>query len=242
MYVRFGNMRMEEIEEALGIKFTEEHTSFFKETHVDKVSDMQSNIYKIPGNTWHAFELPMLQIHCGSKKMCTQVTEIIKSYMTDGGFPKEGAKIGLTHESLEEEKFGYAERKQIEDKGLEVYSVNYGSENPHKQVKFFMKVRETEAGNIFLQEIKHKENPDKFRMYVPNIDSKAVSQTYAKNPDGTFKEDENGRYIVLSEEDLKPIRRKKNPENIYYTEGKYVIGKGYEKTPMTIWDGKPIQL
>ena len=93
MYVSFGNMRMEEIEEALGIKFTEEHTSFLKETHVDKVSDMQSNIYKIPGNTWHAFELPMLQIHCGSKKMCTQVTEIIKSYMTDGASRKKELKL-----------------------------------------------------------------------------------------------------------------------------------------------------
>ena len=46
MYVSFGNMRMEEIEEALGIKFTEEHTSFLKETHVDKVSEMQSNKVK----------------------------------------------------------------------------------------------------------------------------------------------------------------------------------------------------
>ena len=242
MYVRLGNVKMEEIEQALGIKFTEEHSAFLKETHVDKVSEMQNNNYKIPGNTWHAFELPVLQIHCGSKKMCTQITEIIKSYMNDGGFPKESAKIGLTHELLEKEKFGYAERRQMIEQGLEVYIVNYGSENTYKQVKFFLKVRETPAGNIFLQEMKQKMNPEKFRMYVPNLDEKEVSQTYAKNPDGTLKEDENGKYIVLSEEDLKPIRKKKNPENIYYIDGEYVIGKGYTKAQMTIWDGTPVQL
>lgn len=242
MYVRLGNVKINGIESTLGIKFSEEHTAFLKETHVDKVSESGYSNYKIPGNTWHAFELPMLQIHCGSKKMATKITEILKTYMIDGCFPKDGARIGITHETLEEEKFGYNERKQVEEKGLEVYVVNYGNEDTYKQVKFFMKIRETAAGNIFLQEIQKKENPEKFRMYVPNLNEKEVSRTYAKNSDGTIKEDENERYIVLSEEDLKPIRRKKNPENIYYTEGEYVIGKSYEKTAMTLWDGKPIQL
>lgn len=132
--------------------------------------------------------------------------------MTEGKFPKEGAKIGITNETLEEEQFGYEQRQQMINEGLEVY---VGVETFERQlrdtVKFYVKTKETKAGNIFLQEIQKKRDLDCYlnSLVVPNVNKPATTNQYEMNENGSFAEVENGNFIVTGQTTVPPIRKKK---------------------------------
>lgn len=238
MFLRLGNVSVNEIEVALGIKFTDEHRQLLESTRQQQVSETNNPNYKIPKDTWHAFELPMLQVHCGSKKFAQVITDILKSYMIDGGFPKKGAKIGITNETLEEEQFGYEERQQMINEGLEVYvGVETYERHLRDTVKFYVKTKETKAGNIFLQEVQKKRHGDYYlnNLVVPNVNKPATINQYEMNEDGSFAEDENGDFIVTGQTTVPPIRKKKREDN------EYVIKNYTSVIELKLWDGKPIK-
>lgn len=238
MSLRLGNVSVNEIEVALGIKFTDEHRQLLENTRQQKVSETNNPNYKIPKDTWHAFELPVLQIHCGSKKFAQVIIDIIKSYMIDGGFPKEGAKIGITSEILEEEQFGYEEKQQMINEQLEVYvGVETSERYLRDTVKFYVKTKETKAGNIFLQEVEKKSNSDYLnRMVVPNLNKPVTINQYKMNEDYSLAEDENGDFIVIGQTTVPPIRKKKREDN------EYVIKNYTSVIQLKLWDGKPVKI
>lgn len=238
MYLRLGNVRLDEINSLLGIQMSTEDYEWFKSSRVDQVSHSQDKNYKIPQMTWHAFELPMLQIHAGSRKMANEITERLKKYMNDGAFPKEGAKIGITSEVLEEEKFGYTEKTRMIEENLEVYT---GIRNPDgvcSRVVFFVKTRETKSGNVFFQEVKAVANPEtrykRETSYVPNFDEKETDNVYKTDENGNYVK-ENGDYVLLGTTPKKEIRRKRNAEN------KYSVGDNYNPLEIELWNGNPIK-
>lgn len=236
-YVRFGNLSVSELEFRLGISFNEEHKAFLNETRTN-IADFKNE--ENAGNLWHAFDAPFT-IHCGSKKLFDQVCEILKSYMVDGGFPKEGAKIGLSHDTLEEEKFGYTERQSMLNENLEVYvaTVNHKSmfegHDPRTETKFFQVVKETSAGNIFLQELQTTRSPGYTNLtIIPKIGVPAQTHTYKKDSSGDWVKGEDGFYIIESSTQIAPIRKKRNEENVY------TIKDRYAETTLVKWDGQPI--
>lgn len=240
MYLRLGNVKIDEICSKLGIVMTQEDYEWFKKTQTNKVSESDHRVnYKIPTMTWHAFELPSLQIHAGSKKMAKELTARIMKYMNDGAFPKEGAKIGITSEVLEEEKFGYTEKTRMIDENLEVYA---GIRNPDgvcPRVVFFVKTRETKSGNIFLQEMNSTVDPEtRFKresFYVPNLDEKGTDTVYKVDENGNYVK-ENDDYVKLGTTQKKEIRRKRNAEN------KYSMGDNYNPLEIELWNGNSIGL
>ena len=97
MGFRLGNLKINEVVSRLGIQLSDEDSKWFKESRVDKVSDQFNNNYEIPKNTWHAFDLPSLQIHDGSKRMANEIMSKLKVYMVDGRFPGSVASLGISY-------------------------------------------------------------------------------------------------------------------------------------------------
>lgn len=236
-YVRFGNLSVSELESRLGVSFSEEHLTFLNETRTN-IADFKNE--ENAANLWHAFDAPFT-IHCGSKKLFNKMCEVLKSYMVDGGFPKEGAKIGLSHDTLEEEKFGYIERQRMLNENLEVYvaTVNHKSmfegHDPRTETKFYVVAKETKAGNLFLQELSQIRSEGYTNLkIVPNFDVPAHYNTYKRDEDGNMIADENGRYTVEASTQVAPIRKKRNETN------EYTMKDYYSETTLVKWDGQPL--
>ena len=224
--VRLGNLTLNELAGRLGIELSEEHKAFLTSTRVDKVSDSLDKNYKIPANTWHAFDLPRTQVHAGSKKMAKKMMDILREYMVDGSFPGEVSRLVFTFDLLEEEKFGYAERKQVEEGGHEVY-YGYNDEAYSKVIRYFVKTRETEAGNVFFQEVRAKFDGnygwEEGALAVPNVDEKEQERVY----------DRKTRTFSDEKVDKKEVRKKKQEND------SYVIKEHNNNVKLTRWDGNP---
>lgn len=235
-----GNLTLNELTKRLGIELTEEHKDFLEVSRVDKVSDSYVKNYKIAPDTWHAFDLPRTQVHAGSKKMANEISNIFKQYMVDGAFPGDVASLIVTYEMLEEEEeFGYDVRKRIEEEGIEVYfgynnNTNKSkSEYPDKRARFFVKTRETAAGNIFLQEVNIESKSSRcfYTKVIPDLENKKTESIFKKDKDGFTIWDENGYPIKISERPTKEIRKKIRQDNTY------LINEFGETTELTKWDG-----
>lgn len=238
--IRFGNLTLNELTKRLGIELTEEHKGFLEASRVDQVSDSGVKNYKIAPDTWHAFELPKTQIYAGSKKMAYEIFNILKQYMIDGAFPGDVASLIFTHEILEEEEFGYDVKKRIEEEGIEVYfgyNNNTNKSEYPERARFFVKTRETAAGNIFLQEINIEHNNDKSWRYdydtkvIPDLENKKLEFIYKKDKDDLTILDENGDLIKIGERFTKEIRKKIRHDNTY------LIKEFGATTELTKWDG-----
>lgn len=235
---RLGNLTLNELTKRLGIELTEEHKGFLEASRVDKVSDSGVKNYKIAPDTWHAFKFPKTQIYAGSKKMANEVANILEQYMVDGAFPGDVASLIFTHEILEEEEFGYDVRKRIEEEGIEVYfgyNNNINKSEYPERARFFVKTRETVAGNIFLQEVNIKQNNDESWEYdtkvVPDLENKKLEFIYKKDKDDFTILDENGYLIKFEERFTKEIRKKICHDNTY------LIKEFGATTELTKWDG-----
>lgn len=68
-----GNLTINQIENELGIEFTDEHKKLLTETHQDKVN------IPLEKGKWHCFYLPFYFV-CSDKEMAEQWVEIFKSY------------------------------------------------------------------------------------------------------------------------------------------------------------------
>ena len=236
--IRLGNLTLNELTERLGIELTEEHKGFLEASRVDQVSKSGVKNYKIAPDTWHAFDLPRTQIYAGSKKTANEIINILKQYMVDGAFPGDVASLAFTHEVLEEEEFGYDVRKRIKEEGIEVYFGYNNNTNKAEYpeiARFFVKTRETAAGNMFLQEINIEHNNDKSWSYdtkvIPDLENKKLESIYKKDKDGFTIWDENGDPIKIGERFTKEIRKKIRQDNTY------LIKEFGATTELTKWDG-----
>lgn len=239
-YLRLGNLKIKEIESYLGIKFTSEHLDILESSRVDKVSETDNSNFKIGKYEWHAFELPTVQIHCGSQEFAETMKVIISSYMTDGSFPNK-VRIGITNEVLEEEEFGYAERQNMIENNLEIYvgkKVSKSDDYSYSTIQFFVKTKETAAGNIFLQQVSIKKSPNYFsdNLVVPNVEEVASYPLYGKDVSGIYITDENELPVIIGYEPIKPIRKKKTENDTYKVEDMFYL------TTINKWDGKPVKM
>lgn len=78
MGIYLGNLTVEQIEERLGIVFSEEERSELK-------SSRQANASNIAADKWHCFDIPFM-IVCGSYAVAERLKEILTPYaskMTD---------------------------------------------------------------------------------------------------------------------------------------------------------------
>ena len=236
MGFRLGNLKLNEVVSRLGIQLSDEDRKWFEESRVDKVSDQFNNNYEIPKNTWHAFDLPSLQIHAGSKHMANEIMSKLKVYMVDGRFPGSVASLGISHEILEEERFGYNERKMMEDEDLAIY-YGYYEDDFSKEVRFYVKTRETSAGNILLQEVEktiEDSNWTEHRKAVPNVLNKKQETIYKRDENGKLEWIDNG-LIPIGRESVKEIRRKKNDKD------EYVVKENSTNIPLKRWTGEPLE-
>lgn len=233
MYIRLGNLTINQVADRLGITLTIKDRQWFKESRMDKVSDEHNAKYKIPSDTWHAFDSPSLQIHAGSQKMAKEVLSRLEAYLVDGSFPGELKSLSITHEFLEEEKFGYNQRKKMEDENLEIY-VGYYKSVIAEEVRFFIKTRETKAKNIFLQEL---DIVTEGRYYsgqaVPNILKKKEETIYKTNEEGMLVW-EGDNLIPIGKEQKAEIRRKRNSNE------EYKIEESFKHFTIERWDGQPV--
>ena len=72
MSIMLGNLTVEQIEERLNIKFTEEHKKELRETWQQKAENIK------PGK-WHFFDIPLVMA-CGDKETAQKMCAIFKSY------------------------------------------------------------------------------------------------------------------------------------------------------------------
>ena len=236
MGFRLGNLKLNEVVSRLGIQLSDEDSKWFKESRVDKVSDQFNNNYKISKNTWHAFDLPSLQIHAGSKRMANEITSKLKVYMVDGRFPGSVASLGITYEILKEERFGYNERKMMEDEDLAIY-YGYYEDDFSKEIRFYVKMRETSAGNILLQEVEKTTDDSNWTEHqkaVPNVLNKKQETIYKRDENGKLEWVDNG-LIPIGRESVKEIRRKKNDKD------EYVVKESSTNIPLKRWVGEPLK-
>ena len=240
MGFRLGNLKLNEVVSRLGIQLSDEDSKWLKESRVDKVSDQFNNNYEISKNTWHAFDLPSLQIHAGSKRMANEITSKLKVYMVDGRFPGSVASLGITYEILEEERFGYNERKMMEDEDLAIY-YGYYDDGFTEGLRFYVKTRETSEGNIFLQEVKTTiDYSDRIenRKAVPNVLNKQQEIIYKRDENGRLEWVDNGP-IPIGIEYVKEVRCKKNDKDEYSVKENFtnVLLKRWTGEPVKIWTG-----
>lgn len=234
MYLRLGNLTTSKVADKLGITLTSEDSQWFKESRIDKVSDEHNSKYKIPSDTWHAFDSPSLQIHAGSQKKAKEILSRLEAYLVDGSFPGELKSLNITHEFLEEEKFGYSQRKKMEDENLEIY-VGYYKNFIAEEVRFFIKTRETKAKNIFLQELDIiTEGPYYREQAVPNILKKKEETIYKRDEEGMLVMKEDNHLIPIGKEQKTEIRRKRNSNE------EYKIEESFKHFTIKRWDGKPV--
>lgn len=236
MGFRLGNLKLNEVVSRLGIQLSDEDRKWFEESRVDKVSDQFNKNYDIPKNTWHAFDLPRLQIHAGSKRMANEIMSKLKVYMVDGRFPGSVASLGITYELLEEERFGYNERKMMEDEDLAIY-YGYYENDFTKEVRFYIKTRETSAGNIFLQEVETTIDDSKWTKNgkaVPNVLNKKQETIYKRDENGML-EWNNNDLIPIGKEFVKEMRRKKDDKD------EYVVKEDFTNIPLKRWTGEPVK-
>lgn len=67
-----GNMKVEEIEDRLGVKFEKEDADFLRETHQSKATDIEEN-------KWHCFYFPFTMV-CGSQEFAFKIFKMLSKY------------------------------------------------------------------------------------------------------------------------------------------------------------------
>ena len=240
MGLRLGNISLDELTERyLGVELTQEDYEWFKDSHEDKVSGKNDPDYEISKDAWHCFHLPSVQIHAGSKAMANKIVSRLTPYMEDGKFHGEISKLAVTYEKLEEKKFGYVERKRVEDEELEVFYGYYDNDFT-KESMFFLKTRGTESGNIFLLELGKNYNGGRWNNYtqvVPDLDKPATREELAVDENGVLLRDEEDNLIDENAYTVKEIRRKRTDNNRYTI----VPFERYKKMDIRLWDGEPKQ-
>ena len=67
-----GNMKVEEIEDRLGVKFEKEDADFLRKTYQSKATDIEEN-------KWHCFYIPFTMV-CGSQEFAKNVFTMLSKY------------------------------------------------------------------------------------------------------------------------------------------------------------------
>lgn len=70
--VMLGNLSVQQIEERLGIKLTDEERAFLS-------SLRQERAEKIAKDKWHCFDIPFVMV-CGSRETAMKICEILRPY------------------------------------------------------------------------------------------------------------------------------------------------------------------
>lgn len=72
MSIFLGNLTVEQIEQRLGIEFSETERNELKSTR-------QENASNIPADKWHCFDIPFMMV-CGSYEFAERLKEILTPY------------------------------------------------------------------------------------------------------------------------------------------------------------------
>ena len=90
MNIHLGNLSVREIEERLGIEFSQSEREFLTGTR-QQICDA------VKGEQWHCYDIPFL-IHCGSMEFARKVRDLLLPY---GKRMKTQVQIGVKLEELE---------------------------------------------------------------------------------------------------------------------------------------------